>query len=151
MVAENHLTIRHEGITFSYADACKTAERIAAAGVTDTLLFDLSRTSCTTTAALARLVLLRKELLESGGDLRVLGLQGQPLALCQVLRLSKLLCGQAPCPSRPAERSADQTPSRRPAEPCALMRPNDPARAFASPAAQHLTTCTIKGPQPCPA
>ncbi|MBN1943489.1 MAG: hypothetical protein JW849_09385 [Phycisphaerae bacterium] len=90
MVAGNNITIRHESEEFSYQDACCLATQALgspAAGV----IIDLSRTSQTCTAAMARLVLLRRHLLQRGGDLRILGLNRKAKAVYEINRMSRIL------------------------------------------------------------
>ena len=56
-----------------------------------TIVFDMSRVSDATTSAFARLVLLRKELLREGRDLRISGLHDRAARLYEISRLDKVL------------------------------------------------------------
>lgn len=90
MVAGNIVTIRHESEEFSYFDACCLAVR-ALKSPAESVVIDLSRTDHASTAALARLVLLRRHLLERDGDLRILGLSRKAKAVYEINRMSRLL------------------------------------------------------------
>jgi len=91
MVATNYMTIKHSPSTFSYKDACELAGLIARGGEPRMVVVDLERTSQTTTAALARLIVLRRNLMETGRDLRVLGLRGRASGLYEINRMGNLL------------------------------------------------------------
>jgi anti-anti-sigma regulatory factor len=90
MVAGNDITIRHESEEFSYQDACCLAVQALRSPV-ERVIIDLRRTSRTSTAALARLVLLRRHLLQRGGDLHILGLCQTAKAIYEFNRMSRLL------------------------------------------------------------
>ena len=49
--------------------------------------FDLTQVKRMTTAAFALLLIMKSELMRAGGNLHVRGLQGQPKALCRILKL----------------------------------------------------------------
>jgi ABC-type transporter Mla MlaB component len=154
MVAENRLTIRHETSRFSYLDACRAAERVHSAPAA-TVLVDLAGISRTTTGALARLVVLRRQLLDSGRDLRVLGLQGQPRALCEFLKLTRLLCEGALSRTRSATRRTKASLRPSPAEGRGLARSAAPSRAKDPQEPEHLvpwgvlTAMGLGALQPC--
>ena len=95
MVAETEMMIRHAARRFSYTDACNLAQRVTASSESGSILLDLERATETTTAALARLVLLRRNLLRAGRDLRIAGLSGRAKCLYEICRLSRILpqCG----------------------------------------------------------
>jgi hypothetical protein len=65
-----------------------------------TVILDVSRCLEATTPALARFVLLRRELLGMGRDFRIAGLRGQPAKLIEVHRLEKVLPCLSEVPSR---------------------------------------------------
>ena len=73
------------------------------------VVLDLRKVQETTTASLAGLVLLRKQQIQAGGDLFLLGLSGKAHYLYEILRLSKIL------PRRPCmhPRRAEQIKRRR--------------------------------------
>lgn len=91
MVAANSVTIRHEASQLTHADACEIAARASESRLSGMVYVSLNRTSCTTTAALARLILLRRRLLAGGRDLRIVGLVGRARSLYEVSRLTNLL------------------------------------------------------------
>jgi anti-anti-sigma regulatory factor len=91
MIASNHTIVGHAGSHFSYSDACNLAEQVKADADTGLVVIELSRVEDTSTAALARLVLLRRELLRSNRDLRISGLVGRALNVFAVNRLEALL------------------------------------------------------------
>ena len=55
------------------------------------LVFDLSEVQQMTTAAFAQLVMIKGLLHQVGSDLHVQGLQEQPKALCEILKLTDIL------------------------------------------------------------
>jgi len=91
MVAANHTTIRHEGSRFSYADACQMAARVLAGLTSEITFLQLESVARTSTAALARLILLRRDLLKRGRDLRITGLRGRAKGLYELNRMARLL------------------------------------------------------------
>ena len=90
-MAVKHVTLRHDASWFSYWDACAVAARVATSGHPSLVLLDLRQTVDTTTAALARLVLLRRELLRVHSDLKIVGLFGRAKDLYEVSRLAGAL------------------------------------------------------------
>ncbi|MCD4825010.1 MAG: hypothetical protein K8S55_10395 [Phycisphaerae bacterium] len=60
------------------------------------VVLDLRKTSETTTAALAGLILLRQRQVAGGGDLLLIGLSGKAQYLYEALRLAKIL-PRRPC------------------------------------------------------
>jgi hypothetical protein len=85
------MTIGFRGKSLGYADACRMARWIGVQRPDGTVHVCLRGTTHTTTAALARLVLLRRELLARGLDLRITGLSGRAKALYEVNRFDGLL------------------------------------------------------------
>ena len=65
------------------------------------VVVDMSNTESATTAGLARLVVLRRELLTAGGNLRLQHLHGQPLMLHRITRLNRILPIERAQPLRP--------------------------------------------------
>ena len=104
MLARDHMTVRHSAERLSYEDACRIAARVGARRGVGVVRLALEGTSRTTTAALCRLVVLRRELLRRGGDLRIAGLQGQANGVYEVCRMSRLL----PRAAGPAEQERDE-------------------------------------------
>ena len=66
---------------------CWKAKIIAA--VTADVILDLSGVEMMTTAAFAQLLIMKRELMQAGGDLHIQGLHDQPKELCKIL----MLCG----------------------------------------------------------
>jgi len=91
MVAVNARTIRFEASCLTYRDACLIARRAGRGATGRCVHLHLDATVQTSTAALARLVLLRRELLRRGRDLRIVGLRGRARALYDISRLDRLL------------------------------------------------------------
>ena len=75
MVIDGGLTITYGGWDFSYDDACEIAKSVTATIGHKMTCIELEGVTDTTPAALARLVLLRMNLLKSGRDLRIVGLR----------------------------------------------------------------------------
>ena len=76
---------------FSHEEACRIAELAVRAASTRTIVVDLSQAEWAATAAFARLVLLRQQLLRSGRDLRLAGLHDHAAALYDISRLGGVL------------------------------------------------------------
>ena len=91
MVVDGGLTITYRGRQFLYDDACKIAERAKATTDNKITCIKLEGVTDTTTAALARLILLRRDLLESGRDLRIVGLSGHARVLYEISKLETVL------------------------------------------------------------
>jgi hypothetical protein len=91
MVAGNNQTIRHDGSRFSYSDACQVARYATASGGQGLVVVGLEQTCDTETAALARLVVLRRDLLRAGRDLRIAGLCGRANSLYEISRMAEVL------------------------------------------------------------
>jgi aspartate ammonia-lyase len=91
MVMGNVLTIKHEASRLSEADVSRIMSwALKAAGVA-VVVIDVQQTVETTTAALARLVLLRRRLLKTGRDLRLMGLAGPAEGLYEITRMMSVL------------------------------------------------------------
>jgi len=91
MVSRQVTTIRHERPSFSYADAVHVDRDIPSGARYGEVLVDFQHTTDTTLAALARLVVLRRQLRRGGGELRIHGLEGRADRLFEVHRLGELL------------------------------------------------------------
>ena len=106
MVATNDITVVHDSNRLTYADACEIARRVRASGGLGTVRLDLTRTCQTETAALARLVVLRRDLRRGGGDLSIVGLCGRANALYEVNRMGTWLPRREPCAPQRGRRAA---------------------------------------------
>ena len=86
----------HPAGRFGYADACRVAEAIGGTGGgPGAVLLDLDAVTDATTAALARLIVLRRNLLRTGRDLHIRGLHGRARGIYEVHRLGPLLPREA--------------------------------------------------------
>lgn len=74
----------------SHAESSRLADLALASGA-QAVILDLSHVQDATTAAFARLVLLRREMLLAGRDIRLAGLRGRPSQLFEVHRLQTVL------------------------------------------------------------
>jgi len=74
----------------THDEACRLAI-CAAQSPAQTIIIDMSRSQDASTAAFARLVLLRRELLQSGRDVRLAGLHSRAARLFEVHRLDSIL------------------------------------------------------------
>ena len=91
MVAGNVTTVRSQAAHLSYSEAGRIAERVLAAQPRRTVLIDVQQASTATTPALARLVLLRRRLLATGRDLRIVGLRDRAEGLYDISRMADIL------------------------------------------------------------
>ena len=91
MVAGNLMTIRHDATSLSYRDVVRIDSQIRCSESSGMVIVDLTNTSETSTAALAKLILVRRYLMKSGRDLCISGLAGQPGAMYRIYRLTNLL------------------------------------------------------------
>ena len=91
MVAPEHRTVRCRRRRFSYSDACRIASRAARCLGSVELDLDFTDAAEVTTAALARLVILRRALIQRQADLRLMGLHGYALAVYNLSRLDRVL------------------------------------------------------------
>lgn len=91
MVARKAVSLDAPGPCFSAEDARRVADRALAKQGFEQVNIDLGDVERTTTAALARLILLRGNLLRSGRDLRISHLRGRARALYQISRLGDVL------------------------------------------------------------
>jgi anti-anti-sigma regulatory factor len=88
------------GERLTYQDACRLAD-CASRSKAQTVILDLSRSLDASTAAFARLVLLRRELLHLGRDIWLAGLQDRAARLFEVHRLDGILPRLSEVPSVP--------------------------------------------------
>ena len=76
---------------FSHTEACRIADAVLKLAADRTIVIDLKNVVDATTSALARLVLLRRLLLKTGRDLRLINLRERAASLYQVNRLAGVL------------------------------------------------------------
>jgi len=110
--AADHLT---------HDEACRLAA-CAQRSLAQTIIIDLSQSQDASTAAFARLVLLRRELLQSGRDVRLAGLQSRAARLFEVHRLDSILPRMAELPPALMSPRGQRrpTPERVVERPCAF-------------------------------
>ena len=89
-----HYAIVWNGALFTHGDACRIYDAALRAAAR-TIVVDLSLARDATTSAFARLVLLRRCLLRTGRDLRLIGLSDRAARLYEVSRLDQVLPLQA--------------------------------------------------------
>jgi len=121
MVAGNSSTISHHARQLSYEDACEIARTVLRDFRCRTTCLGLEEVAETSTAALAKLVALRRDLIKLGRDLRIVGLRGQANTLYEVARMGGLLPRQetqspsgswmSPAASSPAEPAVPAVPN----------------------------------------
>ena len=91
-MCEGHVNLlRCPQANLSYRNASEFARVAHQDSPAETVVIDLAETEDTTTAALARLVVLRRDLRQSGGDLRLMHLHGRVRRLYEVNRLTNIL------------------------------------------------------------
>lgn len=98
-------------VRLTHDEACRLSDRAVASGA-QSIILDLSRANNATTAAFARLVLLRRELLRRGRDVRLTGLHDQPAKLFEVHRLDSVLPRISELPSTTAAPSLRREAAR---------------------------------------
>lgn len=91
MVAGNCITVRHKATRLTYRDACQISRQVLSRKGPPMVLIDLKQSPDTTTAALARLVVLRRDLLGAGRDLRLAHLNGKCRSLYEIAKLAHVL------------------------------------------------------------
>jgi len=89
MVSSESMVIR-PAARLCHDEASRLA-KIAAASKARTVIIDMTRVTEATTPGLARLVLVRRTLLQARRDVRLAGLNGQPARLLEVHRLQEIL------------------------------------------------------------
>jgi hypothetical protein len=77
--------------SLSHSEACRIADVVLGHGRARTVVLDLKNAVEATTSAFARLVILRRLLLRSGRDLRLINLRDRAASLYQINRLSGVL------------------------------------------------------------
>jgi hypothetical protein len=83
--------VRFPKPTLSADDAADLAGRILSQPLPSSVNLCLHNTTDTSTAALATLILLRRDLLRRGRDLRILGLHGRAASIYDINRLGRAL------------------------------------------------------------
>lgn len=91
MVPNTAMTIHYDGRRLLHADVVRITRQVFAGKPRTIVLLDLDGTPELTTAALAKLILLRCALLKAGRDLRLTGLHGRAEMLYELYRLTRLL------------------------------------------------------------
>ena len=91
MVASQTTFITCDCDHLSYEKACEIANQASSVRGHDMIRLELQRVVETTTAALARLTVLRRSLGRSGCDMQIDGLQGQAEDLYEFNRMETLL------------------------------------------------------------
>jgi anti-anti-sigma regulatory factor len=89
MVTPESIVIRPAG-RLCHDEASRLATLVAASKAR-TVIIDMTRVTEATTPGLARLVLVRRTLLQAKRDVRLAGLNGQPARLLEVHRLQEIL------------------------------------------------------------
>jgi hypothetical protein len=77
--------------SLSHSDACRISDLVLGQGRARTVVIDLKHAVEASTSAFARLVLLRRLLLRSGRDLRLINLRDRTASLYQINRLAGVL------------------------------------------------------------
>jgi len=85
----NETVIKIDKPILDYNQLLRLQPNIAGAASNDVIL-DLSKVEMMTTAAFAQLLIMKRELMQAGGDLHIQGLHDQPEALCEILKLCGL-------------------------------------------------------------
>ena len=92
-VESRQTVINIENKVFDYCQLKQWQTMIRKGAFVD-VCFDLTQVESMTTAAFAFLLIMKRELMRAGGDLHVKGLQGQPKALCRLLKLCGVTEGE---------------------------------------------------------
>ena len=91
MVTLESRVVRFRRARFSYVDACRIARRAVKCLGPEVIQLDLGMAMTTTTAALAKLIILRQALMLRHADLKLSGLHDQALAIYRLSRLEHIL------------------------------------------------------------
>ena len=95
----------------THEEACRLAVLVARSAA-QTVVLDVSRCSDASTSAFARLILLRRQLLQVGRDVWLAGLCGRAESLFEVHRLESVLPRLSDLPaSKPAPQSMRAVPT----------------------------------------
>ena len=86
-----HLALVPASKSLSHSEACHIASLALREGRARTVIVDLKNVFDATTSAFARLVLLRRRLLQAGRDLRLINLHDRTASVYQVNRLAGVL------------------------------------------------------------
>ena len=84
-------TIAADSASFSHQDADAVSRLAVANGNAKRVVIDMDMAHIATTSAFARLVLLRRSLLKTGRDLRLVHLHDQVASLYEMFRLAEVL------------------------------------------------------------
>jgi anti-anti-sigma regulatory factor len=94
MAAGETVSIVHGKDSFSHTDACRIFDLAVRTRGAKTVVIDLKQASSATTSAFAKLVLLRRTLLNQGRDLLLVGLRDRTATVYRINRLNLVLPGQ---------------------------------------------------------
>ena len=86
-----HLALVPAATSLSHSEACRIAQVALRDRRARTVIVDLKNVVDATTSAFARLVLLRRRLLQAGRDLRLINLHDRTASVYQVNRLAGVL------------------------------------------------------------
>jgi len=115
MVA-SEIVMTYEADHFTYDDACDLSRKVLSVSRNGQIALEMGHVRDATVAALARLVVLRRDLRRAGRDLRLSGLEGRAEAFYQIYRLERFLpCQMAESQDSPARR---RSPEHDPKKPC---------------------------------
>jgi anti-anti-sigma regulatory factor len=89
--ASQHLALVPAAKSLSHSEACRIAQVALRDRRARTVIVDLKNVFDATTSAFARLVLLRRRLLQAGRDLRLINLHDRTASVYQVNRLAGVL------------------------------------------------------------
>jgi hypothetical protein len=104
VVGSRYVRIACTGSRLLYDDACRIAEEAAAEDHGAAICIGLEHVTEASLAAFAKLILLRRELIDSGRDLWIVGLRGQAEAIYETNRLTRLLPREPASPQAVAGR-----------------------------------------------
>lgn len=114
------------------------------------IVIDLSGVRRATTAAFAQLIKLKSLLRRNGRDMHVQGLRGQPMALCEILKLTDLLLERKPLPNRALQHLAIESSQDRLVETQESRNStNRTINRLDSLFSRHPATLLKKEPEPC--
>lgn len=94
MAAGETVSIVHRNDSFSHTDACRIFDLAVRTRGAKTVVIDLKNATNATTSAFAKLVLLRRMLLNQGRDLLLAGLRDRTATVYNINRLNLVLPAQ---------------------------------------------------------
>ena len=90
-MTSHEVAIVPKGLSFSHTEACRVFDVAMRCRTATMVVVDLKYADDATTSAFARLVLLRRRLLDTGRDLRLAGLRARAADVYKVNRLTIVL------------------------------------------------------------